>query len=148
MRNCQIYSFMHVKIIQKNAFVENVWPANLALLVYVRPIASRKLNGLTTLYNLSWLGGAVVTHPLWVQEVPCSIPSSGKDFYVWFFCIVVVVFLLFCQKITLFVTQVCNSFYNFNLFSILDIARFMTDYKGIKIQTKHLEISQNDETKK
>jgi len=27
-------------------------------------------------------GGAVVTHSLWVQEVPGSIPSSGKGFYV------------------------------------------------------------------
>jgi len=26
---------MHVKILQKNVFVENVWPANLALFVYV-----------------------------------------------------------------------------------------------------------------
>jgi len=35
MRNCQIKLFMHVKILQKNVFVENVWPANLALFVYV-----------------------------------------------------------------------------------------------------------------
>jgi len=42
----------------------------------------------------------VVTHPLWVQEVPGSIPGSFKGFYVSFFCfvVVVVVFLLFCQK--------------------------------------------------
>jgi len=26
---------MHVKILQKNVFVENVWPANLALFIYV-----------------------------------------------------------------------------------------------------------------
>jgi len=37
------------------------------------------------------------------------------------FCFVIVVFLLFCQKNTLFVTKVCNSFYIFNLFSILKI---------------------------
>jgi len=36
---------MHVKIIQKNVFVENVWPANFALFIY---IASEQLNGLTT----------------------------------------------------------------------------------------------------
>jgi len=33
----------------------------------------------------------VVTHPLCVQEVPGSIPSSGKGFYVF-------VFLLFGPK--------------------------------------------------
>ena len=80
-----------------------------------RPIASKKLDGLTTIDTLSWLGGAVVTHPLWVQEVPSSIPGSGKGLYVWFF-----VFLLLCfyflPKNTLFVTKVCNFFYNFNLF--------------------------------
>jgi len=54
-----------------------------------RPIASEKFNGLTTIDTLSWLGGSVVTHQLWVQEVPGSIPSSGNGFYV-------VVFLFCC----------------------------------------------------
>jgi len=63
-----------------------------------RPIASKQLNGLTTIDTLSWLGCAVVKHSLWVQEVPGSIPVSGKGFYVWFFCFVVVVFLLFLSK--------------------------------------------------
>jgi len=39
----------------------------------------------------------VVTHPLWVQEVQGSIPSSGKGFYVKFF-VLLLVFLLFCPK--------------------------------------------------
>ena len=47
-----------------------------------RPIASKTLNGLTTIDTLSGLGGAVVTHPPWVQEVPGSIPGSRKGFYV------------------------------------------------------------------
>jgi len=34
-----------------------------------RPIASKQLNSLTTIDTLSWLSGAVVTRPLWVQEV-------------------------------------------------------------------------------
>ena len=37
------------------------------------------------------------------------------------FCFVVVVFLLFFFKNSLFVTKVCNSFYNFILFSKLKI---------------------------
>jgi len=85
-----------------------------------RPIASKQLNGLTTIDILSWLGGAVVTHPLWVQEVPGSIPGSDKGFYVWFF-----VLLLFCftflSKNTLFIAKYCNSFYKVNLFSILNV---------------------------
>ena len=62
-----------------------------------QPIASKQLNGLTTIDTLSWLGGAVVTHPLWVQEVPGSIPSSGKGFYVWIF-VLLLCFYLFVQK--------------------------------------------------
>jgi len=85
-----------------------------------QPIASKKLNGLTTIYTLSWLGGAVVTHSLWVQEVPGSIPSSGKGFYVWFFVLLLLCCYFFVKN-TLFVTKVCNFFYNINLFSILKI---------------------------
>jgi len=44
----------------------------------------KHLNSLTTIVTLSWLGGAEVTHPLWVPEVPDSIPGFGKGFYVWF----------------------------------------------------------------
>jgi len=58
----------------------------------------------------------VVTHQLWVQEVPGSI----QGFLCLIFCFVVVVFLLLVQN-TLFITKVCNSFYNINLFSILNI---------------------------
>jgi len=36
----------------------------------------------------------VVTHPLWVQEVP----APARVFMFDFFCIVVIVFLLFCPK--------------------------------------------------
>jgi len=45
-----------------------------------RPIASKQLNSFLTIDNLSWLGGAVVTHPLWVQEVPGSILGPDKAF--------------------------------------------------------------------
>ena len=54
-------------------------------------------NGLTTIYTLSWLSGAVVTHPLWMQEAPGSISGSGKDFYVWFVVLLLLCFY-FCPK--------------------------------------------------
>ena len=63
----------------------------------------------------------MVTHPLWVQEVPGSIPGSAKGFYVSFFALLLLCFYLFVKKPTVFVTKVCNSFYNVNLFSILNI---------------------------
>jgi len=63
-----------------------------------RPIASKQLNRLTTLDNLSWLSGAEVKHPLWVREIPGSIPGSDKGFYVSLFCFAVFVLLFFVQK--------------------------------------------------
>ena len=63
-----------------------------------RPIASKQLNSLTTIDTFSWLGGAVVTHPLCVQEVPGSTPGAGKGFYVWFFVLLLLCFYFFVQK--------------------------------------------------
>ena len=86
----------------------------------VRSIAPKQLNGLTTIDTLSWLGGAVVTHPPWVQEVPGSFPGSRTGLYVWF----VVLFLLcfyFLVKKHIICHKSCNSFCNVNLFSILNI---------------------------
>jgi len=60
-----------------------------------RPIAQKQLNSLTTLVALSWLRGAVVTHPLWVRELPGSIPGSGKGFYV----LLLLRFYFFVQKL-------------------------------------------------
>ena len=45
-----------------------------------RPIASEQLNSSTTIGNLSWLSSAVVTHLLWVREVPGSIPGQTRVF--------------------------------------------------------------------
>ena len=64
----------------------------------VRSIASKQLNALTTIDTLSWLGGAVVTHLLWVQELPGSIPISDKGFYVWFFVLLLLCFYFFVKK--------------------------------------------------
>ena len=59
----------------------------------------------------------MVTHPLSVQEIPVQSPAPSRVLCL-IFCFVVVVFLLFLSKNTLFVTEVCYSFYNFKLFSI------------------------------
>jgi len=63
-----------------------------------RPIASKQLIGLTTIDTLIRLGGTVVTHPLWVQEVPGSIPGSGNGFYVWMFVLLLLWFYFFVKK--------------------------------------------------
>ena len=64
-----------------------------------RPIASKQLSTLTTIDTLSWLGGAVVTHPIRVQEVPGLFPGSGKGFYVWCFVLMFLCFFFtFCPK--------------------------------------------------
>ena len=80
------------------------------ILFTFRPLSSKQLNRLTTIVTFSWLGGAKVTHPLRVRELPGSIPGSGKFFV--FNCVVVVVdddvfFYLFVQK-HIFVTTTCN----------------------------------------
>jgi len=64
-----------------------------------RPIASKQLNSLTTIETLSWLAGAVVTHPLWVQEFPGSIPGSGKGF-MFFVCFAVVEFYFLSKHLS------------------------------------------------
>jgi len=81
---------MHASMkIQKNEFVKSVWPANSALFIYVSTHCVETVNSLSTIDILSWLAVAVVTHSLWVHDVPGSIPGSGKSFYV-IFCFVVV----------------------------------------------------------
>jgi len=57
----------HVKILQKNEFVENVWPENLDLFFRYRLNALKPLNSLTTIDTFSWLGGPKVTHSTLVR---------------------------------------------------------------------------------
>jgi len=76
-------------------------------------IAPKELNSLTTIVTFSWFGGAEVTHPLWLREVPGSIPGSGNAFSVWFF-VLLLLCLYFFVKNTLFVTQLCNFFCKFH----------------------------------
>ena len=109
---------MHVKILQKKW---NCWKCVACKFSFVYlQFDSLRRNSLTTIDILSLLGGAVVMHPLWRQEVPCWIPGSGKGFYVWLFLFCCCCFY-FLSKNTLFDTKGCNSFCKVNLFSILNV---------------------------
>ena len=89
---------MHVKIIQKNVFVENVWAANLALFVYVSTHCVEKVKWLD--YNrysqLTRLcsGNAFALG----ARGPGFNPQPRQGFLCLIFYFVVFVFLLFCQK--------------------------------------------------
>jgi len=89
----------YYKIITGNMYLLKMsGPQILLCLFTFRSIASKQLNSLSTIDTFSWLGGSVITHLLWEQVVPGSIPGSGEGFNVWVFCFVVVVFLVFVQK--------------------------------------------------
>ena len=112
---------MHIKILQKNAFVENVWPANLALFVYVSNHCVETVKWLD--YNrysqlTRWCSGNASALG---AKGPGFNPRLRQGFLCLIFCFVVVVFLLFCPKTQIFITKVCNFFYNINLFSILNL---------------------------
>ena len=110
---------MHVKI-QKNIFVENVCPANLALFIYV------STHCVDTVKWLDYNRYCQLTR--WCSDnasalgarAPGFNPRIRQGFYVSFFALLLLCFFFFV-KITLFVTKVCNSFYNVYLFSILNI---------------------------
>jgi len=90
---------MHVKILKKKCICENVWPANLALVIYVSThcVETVKLS-LTTINNsqLTW----------WCSGNTSDLGASGpgfnprlrQGFLCLIFCFVVVVFLIFCPK--------------------------------------------------
>jgi len=107
--------YMYSYYYRKNEFLQ-MCGSQIRLCLYTfPPIASKQLNSLTTSYTFSWLSGAVVTHLLWVQEVPGLIPGSGKSFYVWLF-VLLLLWFSFLSKNTLFVTTFCNFFCNVNFF--------------------------------
>ena len=104
---CQVLLLMHVKYYRKMYLLKMCGPHIWLCLFTTRCVET---DSLTTIHTLSWLGGAVVTYPLWMQEVPGSIPGSDKVFYVWFF-VLMLLCLYFLSRNTLVVTQICNSFY-------------------------------------
>jgi len=90
---------MHVKIIQKkNVFVENVWPANSALFIYV------STHCVETVKWLAYNRYSQLTR--WRSGNASSLGARGPGFNPrlrqWFLCLiflfVVNVFLLFCPK--------------------------------------------------
>ena len=140
MRNCQIQLFMHVKYYRKNVFVENVWPQNLALFVYVSTHCVETVKWLDY-YRYSqltrWCSGNASALD---ARGPGFNPRLRQGFLCLIFCIVVV-FLLFCPKthylseyIAIPFTMLINLFIQYTQ----RIARFVTNYKGKKIQTQHL----------
>ena len=86
-----------------------------------RTIASKQLNSSTSIDTLSWLGAAVVTHPLWVHDAPGQFPAPARDFKFDFLFCFLLMWFYFLSKNTLFVVQFCNSFFNGYLFSLLNI---------------------------
>ena len=97
------------------------------------PLRWNRAKLLTTIVTLSWIGGVEVTHLLWVQDFPVSIPGSGKGFYVWFIFVLLLLCFYFLSQNTLFITKICNSFHNINLFSILNILQDVWPIIGVLI---------------
>ena len=88
---------MHVKIIQKNVFVENVWPANLALFFYVSTYCVKTVKWLDYyLYPLltRWCSGLRICFS---ARGPGFNPRIRQGFLCLIFCFVVVVILLFVK---------------------------------------------------
>ena len=84
-------------ITEKNAFVENVWPANLALFIYVSTHSFETVKWLD--YNrycqlTRWYSGNAFAFG---ARGPGFNPRIRQGFLCFIFCFVVV-FLLFCQK--------------------------------------------------
>jgi len=109
------------------------------------------LTSLTTLNTFSWYGDLEVMQLTAMPEVPGSIPNGDKKFYVYcdknFYILCYVGFLLHFYSIfwvqkPLFVMKYFQSFCNAILFRILKhTAQSVTNYKSIKIQTKHLSFN-------
>jgi len=93
-----IVSLACTNITEKNAFVENVWSANLALFIYV------STHCVETVKWLDYNRYCQLTR--WCSGNASALSARGPGFNPWIrqgflcfiFCFVGVVFLLFCQK--------------------------------------------------
>ena len=92
---------MCVKILQKNDFVEKVFPANWLCLYMFRPFRLNQLNCLTTINMLSLLSGL---------KVSGSISGSDKDFYV---CLFVLLYL--CLTFKVLKNSICHENLQFHV---------------------------------
>jgi len=101
-----------------------------------RPIASKQLISLTTIVTFTWLGGAEVTHPLLVQEVPGTITCSGKAFYVWLF---LGFFVFFNGTKTHYMWQ--HLFCTVNLFVFQDFCDRLSKYKDTGLESLRITIT-------
>ena len=83
---------MHVKMLQKNKFVENVWPANSALFIYVSTHCAETVKQLDyNRYSQMTLLCRVNASALGARG-PGFNPCSGKGFYVSFFVLLLLCF--------------------------------------------------------
>ena len=112
---------MHVKYYRNNVFVENVWPANLALFVYVSTHCVETVKWLDYNRYSQLTRCCSVNASALGARGPGFNPRLRQGFLCLIFCIVVVGFFSFLSKNTLFIGIYCNSFYNVNLFSILNV---------------------------
>jgi len=98
MRYCQIQLAMHGKIIRKNEVVENVWPANSALFIYV------STHCIGTVKKLDYNRYSQLTH--WCRgnasDLGARSPGLNSQLRQYFLCLivcfVVVVFFSFRPK--------------------------------------------------
>ena len=95
---------MHVKILQKNVFVENVWPANVALFIYVSThcVETVKWHDYNRYSQLTrWCSG----NAFGCKRSGVQFPAPARVFCLIFCFVVVVFYIFFLQKKTHYLSQ-------------------------------------------
>jgi len=116
---------MNVKYYRNNDFVENVWPANLALFIYVSThcVETGKWLDYNRYSQLTpWCSGNA-------SALGARGPGFNPRLRQGFLCLIFFVLLLLCfyffVQNTVFIAKHCNSFCNVNLFSILNVLQYL-----------------------